>query len=571
MKRLIPLLATSVLSLLVGCHREKEVPAPQIEFAEVPVQLLLEGEDPDTRSLIDISAESFRRALLVAFGSDGRVMTHEDGHQPVAIETSSKSFEWALPVGTAMDIYVLVNYSSLSGLGITLDGDLKRSDLDNLVYHCGSESAFQAMGGTNMPMTGIVHTTISSYQDELSVTVRRLFARYDLSFDASAFRTAGYTLTAGYMKAMNCSASVPYFIQDGGGYKVTAGPDGKPRNVVESMDRLTEGQLEAIFDTSLPAERRTATLYILENCQGNLGQASSWDHVYQELGEEALSCATYVEVRLKAAKSGQPDEEFIYRIYLGKTDQKSNFDIRRNCYKQLNLALRPIIPVTAGERPGASPFDGFRFIYDHALVEQSGKYIEIPFETNLKREEVDASIPTADKDYLEKPENEPLVTEFHQNASRVTRFAYSGMLRLYAPEKSTNALDRYVTVTGGVPGDPVRSDETVVHIRHTRWITIDLTHDWESGEYVFTASEPLPCRVDMKVYIGTSPSPEYMFLGEGTTTASYHMVHEDNKEVFWLELYKLAFKTVPPYTYTTENTEYHFILSIEGNNQEDQP
>lgn len=562
---------------MAGCSRETDAPVRQVKYTPVPVRLMLASDAPDTRSLIDIGAESFRQALLVAFGSDGRVLLYEEHAGapertgPVAIETASKSFEWALPLGTGMDIYVLVNYASLSGLGITLNGDLKRSDLDNLVYHCGSVSAFQAMDETNMPMTGIVHTTISGYRDKLDITVKRLFAKYDITFDASDFRTAGYTLSAGYMKAMNCSASAPYFVRNGNGHKVTAGPDGRPLDVVESMDRLTDDQLAALFDTSLPAERRTATLYFLENCQGDLGTASSWDHVYHDLGEATMACATYVEVRLKAARPGQPDEEFLYRIYLGETDQKSRFNVRRNCCKQLNLALRPIIPETAGISPGASPFDGFRFVYDNTVVEQSGKYIEIPFETNLKREEVDVLIAAADADYLEKPGDEPFVVDFLPNSTRVTRFAYSGMLRLFAPEKGSNALDRYVTVTGGVPGDPVRSDGTVVHIRHTKWITIDLTHDWESGEYVLTASERLPCRVDIKAYIGTIVSPSYMFLNQGATTVSYHMVSEDDREVHYLELYKLANKTVPPYTYTTENTEYHFILSIEGNNQEDTP
>ena len=369
------------------------------------------------------------------------------------------------------------------------------------------------------------------------------------------------------MEARNCNTAVPYF---GNGFKV----DARHGSLAASMDRLTDAQLLALFDKSLPdydanhpEKDRTATLYFLENCQGDIGKASSWEQVYYELGETAMRYATYVEVYLTAAKDGK-SEDFRYRIYLGKTDQKSNFDVQRNLSKQLTLTLRPILPETAGERPGAAPFDGFKFVYEKDLLQHSGRYVDIPFETNLPQDAI--QVAWADDNYLEIPADQAFVTEYKSNTTHHTRYAYSGTIRLYAPEKSTNDLDKYVSVTGGVLNDPASRDETEVHIRHTKWITVDLTHEWGQDEYVITATEPIPCRLDMRVYIGTSVSPAYMSLNTGESTISYDMPPEDDRTVRYMDIYKLDGKTPPPYIYTSPNTEYHFILSIEGDNIESQ-
>ena len=550
--------------LISGCVREAATPEDEVRYATVSLCLSQEGDDPGTRSLISLGAESFRKAALFAFGSDGNILTYRylDGQKTVATEVTEKTFDWILPLSTGMDIYVLVNYTSLSELGLSLQNTgLRKSDLDNLFHTCASVTAFRRLEDSSIPMAGKVHRTITGSGETLGITVRRLFARYDISFDASSFQEKGYTLASGSMKVRNCNTAVPWF---GEGYRYTAT---SPGSLVSSLDELTDSQLLSLFDTTLPEGQRTATLYVPENCQGNLGTASSWEQVYYELGAEKMRYATYVEVNLTATKDGRT-EVFNYRIYLGKTDQKSNFDVPRNFHKKLSLTLRPILPESAGEQPGAAPFDGFLFVYDQTGVQESGKYIELPFETNLRQEDITVSIHSKDSDYLTVPAD--YISEYGANDEGYTRYAYSGKIRLYAPEKSTNELDRYVAVTAGIPGTPSSSDETLVHIRHTRWITIDVTYDWDQGEYIFTASEALPCRVDIRVYIGYSSSPSNMFLEKGRRTTSFSMPPEGDPEIRSLVLYKLDGKTVPPYVYTTTNTEYHFILSVEGSNLDDE-
>lgn len=572
-KRLLLTLVPTVLLLAGGCGREVDISQTRdrLEYAPVTVRLSAEGDGSDTRSLISVDAERFRNAALFAFGSNGRILAYhriEDGKN-VAIEVTRKTFDWILPMNTPLEIYALVNYTSLADLGLSLDNpDLTKGDLDKLTFSCATVSAFSHLEASNLPMTGIVRKTVTGYGEGLEITVKRLFAKYDILFDASSFTEKGYTLTSGYMEARNCNTVVPYF---GDKFKV----DARHGSLTTSLDRLTDAQLLALFDKSLPdfdaahpEKDRTATLYFLENCQGDIGTASSWEQVYYELGESAMRYATYVEVYLTAAKDGK-SEDFRYRIYLGKTDQKSNFDVQRNLSKQLTLTLRPILPETDGERPGAAPFNGFKFVYEKDLLQRSGRYVEIPFETNLPQEAI--QVAWADDNYLEIPADQVYITDYQANETRNTRYAYSGTIRLYAPEKSANLLDKYVAVTGGVLDDPASRDETEVHIRHTKWITVDLTHEWEQGEYFITASEPMPCRLDLRVYIGNSVSPAYMSINTGETVISYDMPPgEENRTVRHMDVYKLDGKTPPPFIYTSPNTEYHFVLSLEGDNIEDE-
>jgi hypothetical protein len=76
--------------------------------------------------------------------------------------------------------------------------------------------------------------------------------------------------------------------------------------------------------------------------------------------------------------------------------------------------------------------------------------------------------------------------------------------------------------------------------------------------------------VDLRVYIGNTSSPSVMFLEKGRRTNNFAMPPEGDPEIRSLVLYKLDGKTVPPYIYTTTNTEYHFVLSLEGSNFDDE-
>ena len=117
-KTIVPF--TALLLLAAGCEPEREAAVtPQPRFADIPVDIgsdALGENGPGTRSLISVDAERFRDAYLFAFdAATSKVLTYPEhagdleGTAPVAIYTMEKSFNWALPVGTAMDIWAVVN------------------------------------------------------------------------------------------------------------------------------------------------------------------------------------------------------------------------------------------------------------------------------------------------------------------------------------------------------------------------------------------------------------------------------------------------------------------------------
>ena len=141
MKKTILFLAT-LLALTVGCQRAEDLSPDTPVFKEVAVNI---GENGDeTRSLISIEAEDFKKASLFAFyHSTGKIAVYPEsagdqaGTGPVAIEVTEKQFNWALPIGQALDIYVIVNYNDELGstlAGYRSDGNLTETTLNALKF-----------------------------------------------------------------------------------------------------------------------------------------------------------------------------------------------------------------------------------------------------------------------------------------------------------------------------------------------------------------------------------------------------------------------------------------------------
>ena len=111
-KRLLQILVPTALLLAAGCGREVDFSQTRdrVEYAPVSVRIAAEDDEPDTRSLISVDAESFRNAALFAFGSDGRILAYRNQEgKNVAVEVTRKSFDWVLPMNTDLEIYALVN------------------------------------------------------------------------------------------------------------------------------------------------------------------------------------------------------------------------------------------------------------------------------------------------------------------------------------------------------------------------------------------------------------------------------------------------------------------------------
>ncbi len=385
MKR-IPILIMTALALLLwaGCSQTEEdkalqeTPPPALRFASIPVSLAGEKVD-STKSVVSTDVEGFRSAWLFAFDPQGNV--YLDGEdRPVAAYTVSKSFEWTLPLGVEMDILVVVNPGDDTGAvlnGFLSDIGLTKDDLLSLTYTCGSAAAMLSMETVGMPMSGAMEgVVLGSASDPLVFTLRRLYARYDLRINTSRFAASGWSVSAVGITASRSNTEAPFFYTGSGpGFRQT---DASKLSVV---DYATGDDLAGI--NALDGDNKStaaATLYFLENCQGDpTGTASKWSNVGTELADEVSLCS-YIEFSVTASRPGFGERAFRYRLYPGQNaDMKSNFDIVRNRQRKISITLD-------------APTDGFQWTNTSMLRVAPGETITIPFETSLQQFETSFSV-----------------------------------------------------------------------------------------------------------------------------------------------------------------------------------
>lgn len=447
MKRYLSFFLAAAALLAVSCNREV-TPGPETEFVFGDVAVSIGGDsvagEADTRSLITVNAENFKEAYLFAFdASTKKVLTYPEhagdlaGTGPVAVKVTSKTFNWALPINKAMDIWVVVNAGSYSSLmdSYLADGNLTESDLygEELMFTCRNANELKALetNGYGLPMSGRMDgVTLTSFNDGLSVTVKRLFAKYEIYFDTKGFTDEGYTVKSTYLMSSKSNTEVPFFYD--GGYAQT------DISKLATVDRSTEADL-----VSLDAGGKVA-LYYLENCQGDKSGASKWNTVYEDLGANAVKLCSYMEVGVNVTRdSDGVDKSFAYRIYLGKTDMKSNFDVERNYFKTIKLSLKP----------GATNHivDGFLFTNENTITVSPGGSVTIPFETSLEQGEIDYAISQSGMSVSNKNWSST-------NSARKTKLPYSGTVTLTA---ASNAAYGTYDVTGGSES---RSLTDVAHV-----------------------------------------------------------------------------------------------------------
>ena len=379
--------AAAALVTAAGCSREADVSAPEAaavnhrvsQFVCVPITMA--GEDgrdgAKTKSVVTAAVEDFRCAYLFAFASDGAVFTLDDETDtPIAIYTEDKSFDWDLPTGQSMQIWAIVN--PMQEQRELLDGYLQKSgltvsDLEAMTFSCGSTGEMLTMETSGMPMSGIMRDIrLESDEDPIVFTLRRLFARYDVRINTSRFAEKGWNVTAARILASRSNTEAPYFYTGSG-----AGFRQSSADKLKVVDMATDADISSIND--LGEDNRSnvaATLYFLENCQGDAtATASKWSTVGTELSDEVGLCS-YIEFAVNANKEGYGERSFKYRLYPGQNpDMKSNFDIIRNKHKRISITLD-------------APTDGFQWTNTSALRVSPGESITIPFETSLDASEL---------------------------------------------------------------------------------------------------------------------------------------------------------------------------------------
>ncbi len=376
----------AVVTLFMGCRQEipieTEVDAARQRnpvFASVPVEIKGGLDDMETKSVVTVEVENFRDAYLFAFYNDSKTICsygEEGGDKegaPVAIYTESKSFNWAVPIGEQIDVLAIVN--APESLRETLDsylsnGSLKESDLTAFMFTCSSADELKALedGGKGMPMSSMQKVKLDDFNSTMTIKVKKLFAKYNITLDCSGYESEGWSVTAARIVAARSNTSVPYFYTgDGLGYKQT------DASLLAAVDTSDEGDLVDLNTRDGSFISNPVSYYLLENCQGITQKASKWSSVASELGS-LVSLCSYLTVTVYATKTGYGNRTFTYQIYLDSTADsglRTGFNVVRNTFRSIILKL--------GE-----PQISFRWTGERALAVCCGRSLTgIPYETTL--------------------------------------------------------------------------------------------------------------------------------------------------------------------------------------------
>ena len=381
--------ALLALGALAGCQQETAPDEPQTPFRPSSgvrlrsVSVSLDSGQPSAKSVISVEAEGFRTAYLFVFDAATRKVFLDEEGRSLAMKTDSKTFNWSIPVGPdgagnsqVMDVYAIVNPDAdntaileeyLSGTAVT------EAQLEALTYVCGNAVSLHSLETEGMPMAGCLKgISLESADEPFTLSIRRLFARYDIRLNVKPFSQGGWTLSAAEVLASHSNTRAGYFYTGSGkGVRASA-------QDLAMVDMATDSDLEKLNVVGADGiSAGSLTLYFLENCQGDIGPASAWNQVYAELGD-AVACCSYVEFVIRASHPSLGNRSFKYRFYPGQNDDMcSNFDIVRNVRKRITLGLSPDLSA-----------EGFRWVYDGSLKVAPGEVLNVRYETSLDRDHV---------------------------------------------------------------------------------------------------------------------------------------------------------------------------------------
>lgn len=272
----------------------------------VRVNLSLSSYSEKTKSGGIISGEEISDLNLYLFRSDGELEYHY-------YTGDYSETDLLLPIinGNEYYVYIIGNINSTPSfgnmseleMGVRQISDI--SDISDLTY--------------GIPIAGKTSLITLSDGITISVSVMRLYAALDVSFDFSNFTGQDLTVTSVAIK--NIPNQINYF---------------QPFQASSGSELIQEGYSISGLEINR-SNNSSVTLYSTENLQGNLLQ----NNILQEdkilTGNIAEPYCTYLEITAEY----QSDEKFgtiSYRLYPGK-DNVTNFDIERNY--RYNLIISP--------------------------------------------------------------------------------------------------------------------------------------------------------------------------------------------------------------------------------------
>ena len=287
-----------------------------ISFDVIP----LEGEtsDADTKSVIAVvdNSASIADFNIWIYNPDGTLRTGGYTGYHSSYSTDTKVRIGTLETGCRYYVRVLANVGEVAAPQTLSLCDAYTVDWDI--------SAFNSVGA--MPMSFKTEFTAEDVNDDITVHLERLFAKFTFGVDASAFAHGTFTVKSLALK--NAPSCCTAFGPNAIGMTATA-VDG---------DYATSGDLEAINGGF------SKTFYLYENLQGNVldGNTDSWkkefDNYNQNKAAYKEKCSYLEVVGDYAGEDGLVSSNVTYKAYLGE-NATTSFDVTRNRANSVTLVL----------------------------------------------------------------------------------------------------------------------------------------------------------------------------------------------------------------------------------------
>ena len=326
-----------------------------------------DGDGHATKTVLGPECEDIKRIIAFAFGANGIILTYGSNAgslsgQNIVLKKTETIDTWTLPTNTAMDLYVIANPSDgqYNDSGF-VNSITCRDDLEAAVFSCSqSDLAGIASNDLGIPKAGTLHVVsgdISTDDCSLIIPLKNLFAKYSLSFDLSQI-PQGSKVEPKCVKLYNSNTRLPYFAED---------------YCQSNSAYLKEFDYATAEDLSKLAKGKAVTIYAMENCHGLKTGANSWKTVATDIS--GWSELPYCTKMLVDADVDGVTKSFV--IYLGAGDMKTDFNVRRNIFKEIKLRLRP------GHDDGAGFFEFDQDMAPLTIVQGGSLHLQHVFEENL--------------------------------------------------------------------------------------------------------------------------------------------------------------------------------------------
>ncbi len=368
--------ALLLLAAVLSCQREEPFDAPgergpaAVQYVDVGLSFVYDrnAEGGETKSVLSPGCEDIQRILAFAFDTAGDIKTYGSNAgslsgQNIVLQQEGTIETWTLPTGTALDLRVIANPpDALWNSASAISSITTVSALEALWFTC-NQSGLTAMasGSKGIPKAGslaVASGDITTDDCTLNIPLKNLFAKYSLSFDLSMVPQTS-KVEVKCVKLYNSNTRLPYYAED---------------YCQSSSTYLKEFDYATAEDLQKLAKGKPVTVYAMENCHGLHTGAKSWKTVATDIA--GWSELPYCTKMLVDVEIDGVSQSFV--VYLGSGDMKTDFNVRRNVYKEIKIRLRP------GHPEGSGGF--FEFDQDFAplTIMQGGTlYLQQLFTENL--------------------------------------------------------------------------------------------------------------------------------------------------------------------------------------------